>query len=78
MRYDQIVRAKDGQQRHIQHVNEIKIPDAWHAIMVAQDQVEGISHRQLTAADVEAMTEVWHLCHDLLNHIKRINSEPNR
>lgn len=77
MRYDQIVRSRDGQQRHIQHVNEVKIPDAWHALMVLQDQVEGIATRPLTANDVEALMETWHLCHDLLTHVKRINAEPN-
>ena len=76
MRYDQIVRSRDGKQRHIQHLNDVKVPDAWHTLMVLQDQVEGVPTRALTAGDVEILMETWSLCHDLLTHVKRVNVEP--
>jgi len=71
MRYNQIVRAKDGTARHIQHVDEVRIPDLWHTYMAIKDQ------QQLTAEDAEMVLETWTLCHDLLKHIKRVCVEPN-
>ena len=77
MRYDQIVRAREGTARHIQHVDEVKIPDLWHTAMAMQAQVDGEPDRELTAADVEMVLETWHLCHDLLKHVKRVCKEPD-
>lgn len=76
MRYDQIVRSRDGKQRHIQQLDEVKVPDVWHTLMVLQDQVDAVPTRALTAQDVQMLMETWHLCHDLLTHVKRINVEP--
>lgn len=76
MRYDQIVRARDGQARRIVHLDEVVVPKAWPILMVMQDQAEGHGARTLTTDDVEQMQELWYLCQDLLKHIKRITVEP--
>jgi len=77
MRYNQIVRAKEGTARHIQDVNEIKIPDLWHTAALIQAQAEGQAERPLSADDAEMVLEVWALAHDLLTHIRRVCVEPN-
>ena len=71
MRYNQIVRAKDGTKRHIQLVDEVKIPDLWHITMAMK---EG---RPMTEEDVAMVLETWCLCHDLLDHVKRVCKEPD-
>ena len=68
MRYNQIVRSKDGTQSHIQNVDEIKIPDLWHAYMAIKDKYPD---------HADAVLETWHLCRDLLKHVKRVCVEPN-
>lgn len=78
MRYDQIVRSKGAMAQHIQRVDEVKIPDVWHTLDVLRNQVEGREARPLNRDEVEAVYELWHLSHDLLNHIKRINGEEHR
>ena len=76
MRFDQIVRAEEGTQRHIQEVNEVQIQDLWHTAMVIQAHAEGRAEPRLTATDAEMVLEVWALAHDLLTHIKRVCVEP--
>lgn len=77
MRYNQIVRAREGTSRHIQHVDEVKIPDLWHTAMAIKEQAEGRPDRPLNAEDATMVMETWILCHDLLQHIKRVCVEPN-
>lgn len=76
MRYDQIVRSRDGKQRHIVSVNEVDIPDLWHTAERIRDAAAGKAS-DLTEADADLVIETWALCHDLLNHIKRVCREPN-
>lgn len=71
MRYDQIVRAKGGTDRHIEHVNEIKIHDMWHTAQAIRDK------KPLNEKDAEMILETWCLCHDLLDHVKRVCKEPH-
>ena len=75
MRYNQIVRAKEGTQRHIVEVDEVKIPDLWHTIDAVRDHAKGESKARLTAKQADMVYETWTLCHDLLKHIKRICKE---
>lgn len=77
MRYDQIVRSREGMDRHVQSLDEIRVPDIWHATMLVQALAEGRTpERQFTKEDAEMLLETWSLCHDLLKHIERINQEP--
>lgn len=77
MRYDQIVRSKEGTDRHVQSLDEIHVPDIWHTVMLVQELVEGgTPERQLTKEDADMLLETWSLCHNLLKHIERVNQEP--
>jgi hypothetical protein len=77
MRYDQIIRSREGTDRHVQSLEEISVPDIWHTVMLVKDLAEGRTpERQFTKADAEMLLETWSLCHDLLKHIERINQEP--
>jgi hypothetical protein len=76
MRYDQIVRSKQGTKRHIVKVSEVDIPDLWHVAEKIRDAASGEGIR-LTPEDAEEVIETWALCHDLLEHIKRVCREPN-
>lgn len=71
MRYNQIVQAKDGTNRHIQHVDGVKTPDLWHPAKAIKDG------RPLTDRDEERILVTWFLCHDLLDHVKRVCNEPD-
>jgi hypothetical protein len=66
MRYEQIVRSRDGMERHIVDVRDVKIPDLWHTAERMREAVTGNS--DLTEADADLVIEAWALCHDLLDH----------
>lgn len=77
MRYDQIVRSREGMDRHVQSLDEIRVPDIWHTVTVVQNIAEGGTPEQrFTKEDAEMLLETWSLCHDLLKHIERVNREP--
>jgi len=61
MRHNQIVRAKGATGQHIQDIDEIEIPDLW-----------GLIGKLKSERNRRAVTETWHLCHDLREHVKRI------
>lgn len=75
MRYEQIVRSQGGKQRHIVNVNDVDIPDLWHTAERIRDAAGGEA-MELTEQDAELVIETWALCHDLLEHIKRVCKEP--
>ena len=78
MRYEQVVRAKGAKKQHIQHVDEIKVPDMWHLYSQMLDAIEDPAGKPVLVdqAKAEQLLETWHLCHDLLNHLKRVCVEP--
>lgn len=77
MRYDQIVRSREGTDRHVQPLDEVRVPDIWHTAMIVKELAEGRTpERRLTKEDAEMLLDTWHLCHDLLKHIERVNREP--
>jgi hypothetical protein len=71
MRYDQIVRSKSALNQHILRVEDLKIPDLWGT-------VGRMRKRKMRKADIANVEETWHLCHDLLKHVKRVCKEPHR
>lgn len=73
MRFDHIVRARDGASRRIEKVGDIKVPDLWHLSESIRESGKGRKQQREKAAD--AVVETWALCHDLLKHIKRICRE---
>jgi hypothetical protein len=54
-----VILSHNGSNRRSVDVEEITVPDLWHLAM-AQKRPE----------DQKAILEVWHLAHDLLDHIK--------
>ena len=54
----------------------MKIPDLGHLAMAIKAQAEGQTSRRLTEADAKMLLETWHLCQDLLTHVKRVCIEP--
>ena len=63
-RPDIITMAKGGTVERDVPLKEIEIPDLWH---IAGRLKDGGTHIPRDADDV---LECWHLCHDLLKHIK--------
>ena len=62
MQYDQPNRSREGTDRHVQSLDEIQVPDIWHAVMLVQGLAEGkTSERQFTKEDAEMLHEVWSL-----------------
>jgi len=55
---------KGGTAEYTLPVNHVVIPDLWH---IAQSQSEPYA--------TKAILEVWHMAHNLLNHIKENEAE---
>ena len=76
MRYDLVVRGRAGTPRHVQHVDEIEIPDLLPIAVAVEAKASGKGGRDLTLADADAIIETWSLCYALLKHVRRVCSEP--
>lgn len=58
MRYDQIVRSREGMDRHVQSLDEIRVPDIWHTVTVVKNIAEGETpERRFTKEDAEMLLE---------------------
>lgn len=57
-----ITRAKGGTKEKEVTLNSIHIPDLWHVAAYLN-----AVHMEVSA---ELVKDCWHLCHDLLRHIK--------
>ena len=77
MRYDQIVRAKEGTQRHILKVEDAVVPDVWHVFVKMKGTVKSKKGVTFTKKEADMVHETWVLCHDLLKHIQRVCKEPD-
>lgn len=55
-----------GEGEHTASISKIIIPDLWH-IARAVRACDGIMYRDKSA---DQILEVWHLAHDLKNHIR--------
>jgi hypothetical protein len=53
-----ILMAEGGTEERTVEAKRIEIPDLWHLAM------------RLEGQDRAMVLETWHLCHDLLKHIK--------
>jgi hypothetical protein len=53
-----IVRAPGGTARREVRLSELRVPDLWHLAM------------RLEGRDRAEVLDVWHLCHDLIRHIR--------
>ena len=60
---DTITRAKGGTEEREVPVDEIEIPDLWHISLY-------LDERTGTGNPGPMVRECWHLCHDLLRHIR--------
>jgi hypothetical protein len=58
-----ITRAKGGTKEREVEIKLIEVPDLWH---IAMSLHAGNKHTPRS----KAVLECWHLCHDLLAHIK--------
>jgi len=70
-----ITRAKGGTGEHTVDVNDIQVPDLWHIVRALKDpeklkSLSSVRNRDLAFECGEATIRCWHLCHDLLRHIK--------
>lgn len=63
-RIRQVVRSKDGTARRVVPLDELRVPDCWS---IAE------ALRQAGAVDEGSrVLETWHLCHDLLAHVRKL------
>ena len=68
-----ITRAKGAGGEHTVDVKDIRVEDLWHIAQALKDP--GSLRILATQKDMafqcgESIISVWHLCHDLLRHIK--------
>ena len=57
-----ITRSKGGTAEREEDIRLIVVPDLWHIAMSLNDDKKPIAS--------EMVLECWHLCHDLLKHIR--------
>ena len=55
-----VILNKGGTKERSVDVKKLQVPDMWHIVMRAGN-----------VRDQKKILEVWHLCHDLLNHLKQ-------
>ncbi len=65
-----ITRAPNGAAREVVDINTIQVPDLWHIAMWLKDNKPNIGHNHGQPLD-EAVLECWHLCHDLIENIRK-------
>ena len=66
-RIQQVGRALGGTHKHIAQLSELAVPDCWHVAM-----------RLAEAGDESGsklVLETWHLCHDLLKHLHKLEKQ---
>lgn len=63
-RVTQIVRSPGGTAKHVTNLNEVEVPDCWH---IAQHLAKEGNERAS-----EVVLETWHLCHDLVRHLRKL------
>jgi hypothetical protein len=65
-RINQVVRSKGGAGHHVAQLRELSVPDCWHAAT----KLRAAGH----ADEAEVVLEAWHLCHDLLDHARKVEN----
>ena len=75
MKHDQILRTWGDPDKYFQHVDDVKIPSLWPEVQAIGTHVNEGTPLMLNAEDAKAILETWHLCNDLLNHVKRTCKE---
>ena len=64
-----ITRSPGGTEERTVDLDNIRIPDLWHiAEFIAAKSLPGLTG----SIHSESILETWHLCHDLLAHLKAI------
>lgn len=74
MRTTQLVRCRNGTNRHIVELKDVTVPDLYKLSEKLRDLLLGKSVT-LGPDDVAACLEGFSLCHDLLQHCKRLAKE---
>ena len=67
-----LVRAKGGTKERTVPLEEVRIPDAWHAAMRAgkpRDDTDWA--KECAESDRKLILDLWSLAHSLLNHARR-------
>lgn len=69
---DTIIRAPRGTLRNTIKVDEIIVPDLWHAAEYHREQIKLTRgpHRVWHQRQNEMILEIWHLAHDLVTNIQ--------
>ena len=62
-----ITLAKGGTAERVVDIKELQVPDLWHIGMELKDGCTG-------PCAGDRVLECWHLCHDLLRHIRDTES----
>jgi hypothetical protein len=60
----ELTRARGGTAERQIPINRVEIPDLWHIALELPGEIDDANTPR------GAVLEVWHLCHDLLSHIK--------
>ena len=70
-----IVRAKGGSGEHVANLEDIQVPDIWHIAQTLKDparlkDLSRVGNRELAVWSGDEVLKLWHLCHDLVRHIR--------
>jgi hypothetical protein len=66
-RVTQVVRSQGGTAMHVAQLAHVEVPDCWKAVEKMR--------RRGSKKDAELVLETWHLCHDLLAHIRKLEAQ---
>ena len=67
-----LVRAKGGRKERTVPLEDVRVPDAWHAAMRAGKPRDDTGwEKERAESDRELILDLWSLAHSLLNHARR-------